>query len=140
MVTGLSAKQVIVGSIPTDRSEHMFRKVVRSLQTWLQGSSLAVELSQKSACSAQMKYHHRPNVSRRDAQRLLRSGTLIIMHEKLVIMILGWFERNGNHYCMWLKSFSSARSIECVELKSAIAVCIDAQENIYTKIVQADSD
>lgn len=34
MVTGLSAKQALVGSIPTDRSERMLHRVVRSLQNF----------------------------------------------------------------------------------------------------------
>lgn len=52
----------------------------------------------------QMKKHQQPNPSRRDIQRLVSSGDVIIVTDDLIVLLLFWFEKDGDHCFSYLRS------------------------------------
>lgn len=55
-----------------------------------------------------MKTHRQVNLSRRDVQRVMVSGTVIVIYDHYLVLVLFWYERGGEHFCVCTSTSKSA--------------------------------
>lgn len=80
-------------------------------------------------------------LSRRDVQRIMACGKVAVIHDRLLVLVLFWYESGGEHFCVCADTIKSAAGsrIKHLSWEHVRQMCFDEQ-GVCVQTISAEDD